>query len=161
MYVGIYFFFGEVVFFLTTFGLVVLGLGVFGFFVGDLVVLFTFDGDLGLAIFAEVVFFFSKFALFFVFAGLDAIGFLPVVFVTLTIDDFDFVVADLFGLAAGTSDDFFVTAVDDNLNEPLAPLPFVCTSAPDATLALIYFLMNGANFSASTLYVAELYFLIA
>src|SRR5436189_5730322 len=111
MYVGIYFFFGEVAFFLTTFDLVVLGLGDFGFFVGDLVVLFTFDGDLGLAIFAEVVFFFSKFSLFFVFAGLEAIGFLPVVFVTLTIDDFDFVVVDLFGLQSGLTDDFFLPAV--------------------------------------------------
>lgn len=40
---------------------------------------------------------------------------------------------------------------DDNLNEPEAPLPFVCTSAPEATEAFRYFLMKGATFSASTL----------
>lgn len=41
---------------------------------------------------------------------------------------------------------------DSNLNEPEAPLPLVWMSAPDSTPLLRYFLMNGANFSASTLY---------
>lgn len=42
-------------------------------------------------------------------------------------------------------------AVEANLKEPEAPLPFVCTSTPDATDPFKYFLINGATFSASTL----------
>lgn len=48
-----------------------------------------------------------------------------------------------------------------NLNEPDAPLPLVCTTAPDVTAAFKYLLMKGANFSPSTLYVEAMYFLIA
>lgn len=54
------------------------------------------------------------------------------------------------------ADDF-----DSSLNEPDAPLPFVCMRAPDSTALLRYFLMNGASFSESTLYWAAIYFLIA
>lgn len=54
---------------------------------------------------------------------------------------------------------FFFSAVglpapveaEANLNDPEAPLPFVCTNAPVATDAFRYFLMKGATFSASTL----------
>lgn len=51
--------------------------------------------------------------------------------------------------------------LDSNLKDPDAPLPFVWIKAPDSTALFRYFLMNGANFSASTLYWAAMYFLIA
>ena len=38
-----------------------------------------------------------------------------------------------------------------NLKDPEAPLPFVWIKSPLVTAAFKYFLMNGANFSASTL----------
>lgn len=56
--------------------------------------------------------------------------------------------ADFFFSAAGLAAPAAVLA---NLKDPEAPLPFVCTSAPEATDAFKYFLMNGATFSASTL----------
>lgn len=50
---------------------------------------------------------------------------------------------------------------DSSLNDPEAPLPFVWIRAPDSTALFKYFLMNGASFSASTLYWAAMYFLMA
>lgn len=38
-----------------------------------------------------------------------------------------------------------------NLNDPDAPFPFVCNNEPDTTADFKYFLINGANFSESTL----------
>ncbi|KYN09706.1 hypothetical protein ALC57_18227, partial [Trachymyrmex cornetzi] len=49
----------------------------------------------------------------------------------------------------------------DNLKEPVAPLPLVCTTAPAVTADFRYRLINGATFSPSTLYVDTMYFLIA
>ena len=48
-------------------------------------------------------------------------------------------------LTAGT---FFAAG---NLNDPDAPLPFVCNKSPLATALFKNFLMNGASFSQSTL----------
>lgn len=49
-------------------------------------------------------------------------------------------------------DGFFEAAdFDSSLKEPEAPVPFVCIRAPVSTALFRYFLMNGANFSASTL----------
>lgn len=57
---------------------------------------------------------------------------------------------------------FFEAEVfDSSLKDPEAPLPLVCIRVPDSTAFFRYFLMNGANFSASTLYWAAMYFLIA
>lgn len=41
---------------------------------------------------------------------------------------------------------------DSSLKLPEAPLPLVWINAPDSTALFKYFLMNGASFSASTLY---------
>ena len=42
-----------------------------------------------------------------------------------------------------------------SLNDPEAPLPFVCTTAPEIMAAFKYLLMKGAIFSGSTLYVVR------
>jgi hypothetical protein len=48
-----------------------------------------------------------------------------------------------------------------NLNDPEAPLPLVYKSFLSATAFFKNFLMNGADFSQSTLYVVAKYFSIA
>lgn len=143
-----------------------LGFGAFGFLVGGLALFFAFGAALlGFAagFLAAAGFFLAAAAFLSLIAALglaaaadfflgDAadLGFLG-----------DLLAAD-FGLAADEDDGFLAVAFfDSNLNEPDAPLPLVWMSAPDSTALFRYFLMKGANFSASTLYVAAMYFLIA
>merc|ERR1711972_988383 len=68
-----------------------------------------------------------------------------------------FVAFFAFGFLAGFS--AFLAA--ESLKLPLAPFPLVCTNTPLATAFLRHFLMNGANFSTSTLQLAAMYFLMA
>lgn len=64
-------------------------------------------------------------------------------------DDDAVAAADLFFVADGAL--AAPVTAEANLNEPEAPFPLVWTNEPDATAPLRYFLMKGANFSASTL----------
>lgn len=140
----IYFFFGAA--FLAFAGLAVafFGLGALGFFVGEplagflaldgAAVFFDFAGDL-LGVFATFFAFDFPAAGFFV--SFLAAGFFP-----------DAALAPNEVVAFFDSDPF---SADDSLKLPLAPFPLVCTNEPDVTADLRYFLMKGANFSASTL----------
>lgn len=155
-----------------------LGLGALGFFVGGL--------ELFLALGAAWAFAFAGAAAFLAAAGffLAAAAFLSFAAdAALPLDGEEAAeaVLDLVDLdAEAATDPFFdLTAEDDlplalaaagfleeedldsNLNEPDAPLPLVWMRAPDSTALFRYFLMKGANFSASTLYWAAMYFLMA
>ena len=120
------------------------GLGAFGFFVGGFAAFFAFEGDF-LAFAADGGFFFSD--IFFGAAFLGDLGALDFVLETC----FFSLGAPLPRAGADVAAAFSGLADDANLNEPEAPFPLVCTNSPDATAAFRYFLMNGANFSESTL----------
>jgi hypothetical protein len=116
----------------------VFGRGALGFLVGTFVAFFALDGD------------------FFGF-GADACFFFSAVFFPVTFfGDLTFALAGtcFFSLpragAVAVPAAFSGLAAEDSLKEPEAPLPLVCTSSPDATAPFKYFLINGANFSAST-----------
>ena len=108
--------------------------GFFAFFAGGADLLLSLGADLLVAPDAEAVtpaaFLPTGFAAFFT-------PFLaPAVFFTLMVD------------AAGATS---FPVLELNLKEPDAPFPLVCTRAPEVTADFRYFLMNGDNFSASTL----------
>ena len=126
------YFLAVVFFFLATF----FGLGVFGFFrLALLLVFFALAG-----------------VLFALAAGLA--------FLTVVAGSF---LAAAAAAAAAVVGGFLAAAAAAaaNLNEPLAPVPFVCTSVPLATPAFNAFLMNGASLQTSTLYMLAIFFLIA
>lgn len=134
-----------------------LALGAFGFLVGGFVVFFALGAAEGLDFFGVA---FLAAGLLFTAAAFLTFG------DALALDGeaaffFGAAVA-LFGLTTLVAG--FLPAPDafaSSLNEPDAPLPLVWMSAPDSTALLRYFLMNGASFSASTLYWAAMYFLMA
>ncbi|XP_063836693.1 uncharacterized protein LOC135085837 isoform X2 [Ostrinia nubilalis] len=145
------------------------GLGALGFLVGGLAVFLAFGAAAALPLaaaagFLAAGFFFAAAAFLslvaaegFAFEGddaaLEAAPFfaLPAADAAVTFLDLaDAAAAPLAGLlAAGFLD---AADLDSNLNEPEAPLPLVWIKAPDSTALFRYFLMKGANFSASTLY---------
>lgn len=55
---------------------------------------------------------------------------------------------------------FFGSAFSGNLNDPDAPFPFVCQSCPFATADFIFFFINGAILTTSTLYSVTRNFLM-
>jgi hypothetical protein len=145
------------------------GLAAFGFATFGLAAAFGFAtfglaGAAFLATFATAGFFADFATGFLIFVGLPAaFGFLATDFLTtfffspaafLGLADFGFTAFGFFGAAS------FLAAAG-SLNEPDAPFPFVCKSCPLATADFKNFLMNGANFSTSTLYWAARYFLMA
>lgn len=135
----------------ATFGLAAFfGLGARGFLmVADFLVDFCF-GAFGLAGAFLAAGFLALAA-----AGFFAVGFLATAFLVagfFALAAFGFLAA--FGLAG-------LAALADSLNDPLAPLPLVCTKLPPAVAFFKYFLMNGANFTASTLLFDAMYFLMA
>lgn len=142
------------------------GLGALGFFVGTLVTFFTFEAA-GAAFFALAAAAFGDLGAFlaagaFFLAGAAAAeeadaGAARFVAALTDLAFFGLAAAAFLGLAAaffGFDAAGFAAVAGlalDNLNEPEAPLPLVCTSSPEVTADFKYFLMNGANFSASTL----------
>ncbi|KYM88459.1 hypothetical protein ALC53_02942, partial [Atta colombica] len=99
-------------------------------------VLAVFFGDAGF--FSAVVFLVSA---AFLAAGAFFATFFPVVFFT----------SELGFCATRFTLPLEEGLVVESLNEPDAPFPLVCTTAPDVTAARRYRLMKGANFSPSTL----------
>jgi hypothetical protein len=136
-----YFFFG--LFFFGALGFAaVFGRGAFGFFVGTLVTFLALDGDfLGLA--GAARFFSADFTVAF-FGALAFFTLAGLCFFTFGPDD-----ARPRAGAVGAAG--FSVLAAANLNDPEAPLPFVCTNSPEATAVFKYFLMKGDNFSESTL----------
>ena len=161
-------------------GLVFFGFGAFGFLVGDFADLFAFDGDFGAfaaaaaaafpAFFFSTAAFFGDFAFFSPAAATAAAAAAAAFFLAAAVvpvataffGDFvrlaaavvvDFALTTFFGFAAPS--EAAVAAFPDagaaSLNEPLAPLPFVCTNTPDVTAFFKYLRMKGDTFSASTL----------
>lgn len=175
--VVIYFFFlGDAAFFAfaaaAAGALAVFGFGALGFLVGPALLDFlAFDGVLTLVAAAAGFAFLSAAAAAAAFLAAAAVGFLSPAVAAFFGDFGDFFTA--FGFSAVTFFDavavvlflalvttFFLSpeacleapeAAAANLNEPEAPLPFVCTKPPDATADFRYFLIKGATFSASTL----------
>lgn len=167
------------------------GLGAFGFLVGGLAVflaaLLPFDGVEALLVAFAAGFFFAAAAFLSLVAAAtlgfaaDAATFFLAAALGLPFAAaaFAFAAADRAEAAAADDEEardvdfatiFFDLDVladldappfDSSLNDPEAPLPFVWMSAPDSTALFKYFLMKGASFSASTLYEAAMYFLIA
>lgn len=140
----------------ATFGLAAFfGFGVRGFLMAaDFLIDFCFDAfGLDGATFLAAGFLALTAAGFFA-AGFFAAGFLATFFALgfFALAAFGFFAA--FGFAG-------LAALADSLNDPLAPLPLVCTKLPPAVAFFKYFLMNGANLSASTLLFEAMYFLIA
>lgn len=149
--------------------LAVFGLGAFGFLVGPLVDFLAFDGDLVLLaetedeafvatdFFSSAVAFLGLAAVVDFFSGEAFLAFGEATFLTVfTFSPVERLAGAFFALAPAvflSAADGFVEldVAEANLKEPDAPLPFVCTSDPEATEAFRYFLMNGATFSASTL----------
>ena len=135
------------------FGAAFFGFGDFGFLAaGVLVVFFTLLGELGDFFFGEA-FGFSIFTfglVTFGFFGEAADGFSAFGFFALgaaaAFGFFALATVGFFGFFSA----FFVSGTG-SLNEPEAPLPFVRISLPPSTALFRYFLMNGDNFSASTL----------
>lgn len=137
------------------------GFGALGFLVGALEALLAFDGVFALGGLAA-----GPLARTFRFSATGttaffeaAAGFLPG-FLAMAF------LGPVTALGAAARCDFGFGVADsdlpaESLNDPDAPFPLVCTRAPDATAVFKYFLMNGASFSASSLYVEETYFLIA
>ena len=152
-----YFFAGD----LTVFGAAAfLGLGVLVLAAGALAVFLAFDmllaslAAFGFAAATLDELFFAGAGFFSTAAFLGDAGFLAgaVFFETVFFStDCAFFGAD-FLAGCGT---FFALDVSlfpvESLKDPDAPLPFVWTTAPDVTADFKYLLMNGANFSPSTL----------
>ncbi|PSN36764.1 hypothetical protein C0J52_26089, partial [Blattella germanica] len=123
-----------------------------GCIVGTLVIFLALDGDcLGFA----AVFFFST---PFFAAATFCFGDLGAAFLAFAPADCFFSLAPnaLPPWAGAEAAAFSGFAADASLKEPEAPFPLVCTSSPEATADLRYFLMKGANFSGSTLIVMDL-----
>src|SRR5579862_306626 len=100
--------------------------------------------------------FFADFATgFLILVGLPAaFGFLATDFLA---GDFFFSPAAFLGLLVfGLLDGFFAAPsflpAAGSLKDPDAPFPLACKSCPFVTAVFRYFLMNGDNFSTSTLY---------
>lgn len=162
-------------------GFVFFGLGAFGFFVGaPFADFFAFDGDFGAfaaaAAAALPAFFFSTAAFFgdlAFFSPTAAAAFFLAAAVVPTVGAFFADFGRLAAVAAAAVVVLAFTAVffalappsvaaaaaaaalpaagAASLNDPLAPLPFVCTNTPDVTAFLRYLRMKGETFSASTL----------
>lgn len=127
-------------------------------FLGAFLVALGFLGLLGRdAFFSALGFFAAAFLGFFAPAAGARLGFAVAVVLLAR----GFLVPEGFFLpaAAAAAAFFFFSPADgdcaeaeeDSLNEPLAPLPLVCTSAPDATADLRYLRIKGDSFSTSTL----------
>lgn len=125
-------------------------------FLGAFLVALGFLGLLGRdAFFSALGFFAAAFLGFFAPAAGARLGFAVAVVLLAR----GFLVPEGFFLPAAAAAFFFFSPADDDcaeaeedsLNEPLAPLPLVCTSAPDATADLRYLRIKGDSFSTSTL----------
>jgi hypothetical protein len=136
-----YFFFWLVFFGALGFA-AVFGRGAFGFFVGTLVTFLALDGDF-FDLAGGARFFPADFTAAF-FGALVFVTFAALCFFTFGPDE-----ARPRAGAVGT--EAFSVLAAANLNDPEAPLPFVCTNSPEATAVFKYFLMKGDNFSESTL----------
>jgi hypothetical protein len=155
--------FGAAGFFAAAGFLAAAGLAAFGFAAGFFAAGLAAAFGFGAAFFAAGLVaagFLADFTTGFLTFAPAAFGFLATVFFA----------AAFFGLAAAfffspagffgfTTFSFLAAAA--SLNEPDAPLPLTWTSCPLTTADFRNFLMNGANFSTSALYWAEMYFLMA
>jgi hypothetical protein len=159
---------------LAAVGLLFFGFGAFGFLVGaPFADFFAFDGDLGdfaaeaaeaavlaaaffsaaaTGFFAAFVFFSAAPAAFFFLAAAAAVAFFGDFGRLAAVADFDLAAVAFFTFAAASDAlDFAAPLGAASLNEPEAPLPFVCTNVPAVTAFFKYLRMYGDTFSASTL----------